>query len=190
MDVYVADDLPFVRGQLLARLRAGEVGILPTDTLYGLSGDASRPEVVRRIQRIKRRNNPPSLIPPSLDWAEQAIAPSHRERFAKLHATYAGPFTMLFPSAPGPLQRTLGSRAVGLRLPAHWVRGLCEELGGPLVTTSVNRTGEPPMQDLSSLDPRVAKELDFLVYEGPLPGPPSTLVWLDGRRPRLIQRST
>lgn len=177
------------RAELLRRLRAGQVGILPTDTIYGLSGDASQPTVVRRIQRIKRRTNPPSLIPPSLPWAATVIAPRSRQRFASVERSYRGPFTTLWPAHEGPLRRTLGSRFVGLRFPEHWITELAEQLGSPLVTTSVNRTTEAPMRDLESLDPSIADEIDFLVYEGALEGPPSTLVWFDRERPRLVKRS-
>jgi len=189
MDVYAGSDLPFARAELIRRLALGQVGILPTDTLYGLSGDATQTAVVRRIQRIKRRRNPPSVIPSSVDWALDAVAPRSRERFRATEPRYRGAFTTLWPAANVPLQRTLGSRFIGLRFPDHWITGFTEELGVPLVTTSVNRTTRAPMRDLESLDAGIAEEIDFLVYEGPLEGPPSTLVWCNAKTPRLVRRS-
>ncbi len=189
MDVYAGSDLPHARSELIRRLTLRQVGILPTDTLYGLSGDASVPAVVRRIQRLKRRRRPPSVIPPSVRWAADAVDESLRAKFRAIEPRFRGRFTTLWPAAPGPLRRVLGSDFVGLRFPHHWITDLAEALGAPLVTTSVNRTTHPPMRDLESLDPAIAQGVDFIVYEGPLAGPASTLVWCEGRTPRLERRA-
>ncbi len=189
MHVYTRYDLPTALDDIQQRLLKGHVGILPTDTLYGLSGDASQPGVVRRIEAIKGRRKPVSLIAPSRSWALEAIHPKHRIGFEKTAARFAGPFTLLFPIAQGALQNTLASDFVGLRFPEHWVTQFTETLNRPLVTTSVNRTGQPPMHTLDDLDPEVARLVDFVVYEGPLEGPPSSLVWCDSRRPRIVSRA-
>ena len=187
MDVFTRFDLPAARDELLRRLAEGQVGILPTDTLYGLSGDATNPKVVRRIQRIKRRANPLSVIAPSLAWAAAAVAPRVRPRLPALAEKYAGPFTLLAPASSARVAAAGRSARIGLRFPAHWVSELCAELARPLVSTSVNLTRVAPMTSLETLDPRIARAVDFIAYEGELPGPPSTLVWL-GPRLRLERR--
>lgn len=186
-DVYVRFDLPAVRGELRERLARGEVGILPTDTLYGLSGDATDPRVVRRIHRIKRRRTPLSVVPPSARWAQAAVA--RRVPLERLAAKYSGAFTVLCQvSAAGAVPAVAGSKLIGLRFPDHWVSELAEELGRPLVSTSVNRTRAAPMTSLETLDPGIAREVDFIVYEGERPGPASTLVWVRGGGSLKLER--
>lgn len=187
-DVYTRFDLPAVRDELSKRLARGEVGILPTDTLYGLSGDATNAAVVRRIHRIKKRRTPLSVVAPSLEWARTVVAA--RVPLERLAQKYAGAFTVLCRAAPRlTLPAAAGSRLVGLRFCEHWVSELAAEVGRPLVSTSVNRTRGAPMTSLETLDAGIAREVDFIVYEGEKPGPASTLVWLRGPKPVLERRA-
>jgi L-threonylcarbamoyladenylate synthase len=182
-DVYTERDLPAVRGTIAERLARGEVAILPTDTIYGLSGNALDPAVVDRILRIKGRRRPPSLIPHAVEWARLLVPPKLRGVFEARVDEHRGPFTTIWPRGDGgaALPKALCSTGkVGLRLPDHWITELSGEIGLPLVTTSANRTQRAFMTCLDDLDEQIRAAVDFIVYQGPLPGPPSALVWIEG----------
>jgi L-threonylcarbamoyladenylate synthase len=178
-DLYTSVDLPRVRATISLRLARGEVAILPTDTIYGLSGNALDPKVVERILRIKGRRKPPSFIPHSIEWARLIIAAEDRARFDELIDQHRGPFTTLwrrgrgYTALPGALCST---GLVGLRLPDHWITELSASLGLPLVTTSANKTKRPFMTSLDDLDDELRREIDFIVYTGPAENRPSTIV--------------
>ncbi|MBI2265940.1 MAG: Sua5/YciO/YrdC/YwlC family protein [Armatimonadetes bacterium] len=179
MDIYTEIDRPFVRETLKARLLQGHVVILPTDTIYGISGNALDEKVVRRILEIKGRESPFSIIPHSLDWARLLIADSHRSLFDSHIHGYTGPYTTLWPYS-GRLAHLVeplrSSGLVGLRLPDHWITELASEAGVPLITTSVNVHQRPYMTFLDDLEESIRLGADLIVYEGPLCGPPSTIV--------------
>lgn len=68
---------------------------------------------------------------------------------------------------------------VGIRLPQHWILDFAQKHAIPLTTTSVNRTGEPPMRCQETLDSVLESGIDFLIDEGLLENPASTLVRCD-----------
>ncbi|MCA9790230.1 MAG: Sua5/YciO/YrdC/YwlC family protein [Candidatus Eremiobacteraeota bacterium] len=176
MKVFSSPDL----AELARRIQRKEVGVLPTDTLYGLSGDASDEQVVQRILTIKGRQSPASIVPPSPEWLYELLTPSQRG-LCRLHLdSYRGRFTTLWRCGPGAEILPFAVRSsglVGVRLPEHWICELAAASGRPLITTSVNRTGESPMTCLDDLAPELASQLDFVVDEGLLDGPSSTLVF-------------
>jgi tRNA A37 threonylcarbamoyladenosine synthetase subunit TsaC/SUA5/YrdC len=176
-----------------ARFARGEVGVMPTDTLYGLSGDASRVDVVERINAIKQRAQPATIIPHDLAWARTLVAPSHAALLPELWKRYPGD-TLLLPYAhapgEGPLPAALTSSGlVSLRGPQHWSLEMAARAGVPLVTTSANRTGHPPMTCVADLDPAVRALVDFVLDEGTLTGPPSALVHCNEDPPRRVART-
>ncbi len=161
---------------LCRRFAAGQLGILPTDTLYGLSCAADRREVVSRLFALKHRSKAAAVVPPSIEAAEAMVEPSIRGRLAGLLEGYRGPYTTIWPVAPGGggfAEELWSGGTVGLRLPDHWITEVAGRCGFPLVTTSANLAGEPPLVDLASLPPALARGLDFFVEAGRLEGPPS-----------------
>lgn len=130
-----------------AALRRGELVGMPTETVYGLAGDASNPEAVARIFAAKGRPSFNPLIShvASLDLAltegqldERALALA--ERF------WPGPLTLVVPVADTGRTAELaraGLRSIGLRVPGHdLARVLLEEFGGPVSAPSANPSGK------------------------------------------------
>lgn len=191
LDLYTRDDLPYIRDILKTRLLQGEVGILPTDTIYGLSGNALDDAVVARILRLKRRRRPMSVIPHSMAWARLLLPESALEAFDEVWPRYVGAHTMLWPYAGRRARlpaRLRNSGLVGLRQPDHWITDLARHAGVPLVTTSANPSRQAYMTTLSDLSEDLRTAIDFVVYEGPRPGPASTLVHLYASPVRLQPR--
>jgi L-threonylcarbamoyladenylate synthase len=180
LDLFAEGDITSGRhvDTVCALLRAGAVGILPTDTIYGLSGNALDDKVVRRIARLKRRRRPATIIPTTLDFLDE------RARVARVLRSGE---TVLVPYRGAVFPRALTSTGyVGLRRPRHWITALVERAGVPLVTTSVNITGHAPMTSLDDLAPSIKRGVDFLVYAGPLEGRASPIRWLD-RDERVVR---
>ncbi len=130
-----------------AALQSGALVGMPTETVYGLAGDASNSEAVARIFAAKGRPSFNPLIShvASLDLAvvegqfdERAIALA--ERF------WPGPLTLVVPVAQSGRTSELaraGLDTIGLRLPGHdLARALLEEFGGPVSAPSANPSGK------------------------------------------------
>jgi L-threonylcarbamoyladenylate synthase len=128
-----------------ATLRSGELVAFPTETVYGLGADATRPDAVRRVFAAKGRPAEHPLIVHLAsaaevdDWAREV--PLGARKLAA--AFWPGPLTLILPRARGvPDAVTGGQDSVGLRVPAHPVaHALLVAFGSGVAAPSANRFG-------------------------------------------------
>ncbi len=160
-------------------LRAGEVVLVPTETVVGLLAT----EVgLGRIREIKGRdaNKPVALLCRSTEEALVLAArvPPLARRLAALF--WPGSLTLVL-DLPG-------GGTVGLRVPAgSAVREVLDAYGGPLYATSANLSGEPAPRGLEEVDPRVSEAVGLVVRGEPGSGEASAVVDLSGGRVRLLR---
>lgn len=161
------DSPVLTESQVIAHAFAmGKVGLLPTDTLWGLSGLAVA-EVAQRIQSLKHRDEPKPLIllVDDLTCMSAWLQPltESQQRFCARH--WPGPVTVLLPvTEQAPVHITAGKPTVGVRIPAvPRLRALLALLGQPLISTSANLTGEPPANDPLVLAHQWGAAVDFCV---------------------------
>ena len=128
----------------IAHLRAGALVAIPTETVYGLAGDAMNPLAIRRIYATKGRPTGHPVIVhlgPDADpneWGEMnPLAQTLAEHF------WPGPLTLIVKRRPHVLDEVTGGLdTVGLRVPSHPVaQTLLRAFGGGLAAPSANRFG-------------------------------------------------
>ena len=172
----------------VAALGAGQVVGVPTDTVYGLAVDATRPGATERVFSAKLRPRAvglPLLVADAGDVDAVAAGVSEVAR-ALMRRFWPGGLTIVF-SRQADLDFDLGDNrtTVGVRCPDHPViRSLCQMVG-PLATTSANLHGEPPAVEA----PAVAglPGVDLVLDAGRCARRPSTVVDCTGPRPRLLR---
>ncbi len=147
-------------------LRKGAVIAYPTEGVWGVGCDPFDEPAVLRLLAIKQRpvEKGMILIAGSLDQLDglldwQALPPPRREAVL---ATWPGPNTWIVPTtARVPRWITGDHDGVAVRVSDHpTVIALCAAFGGPLVSTSANLSGEPPVRARGALDPRLLVRLD------------------------------
>lgn len=130
--------------EAVAELRDGNLILYPTDTLYAIGCDALNQSAIERLCQLKGINpqkNTLSIICSDISQASEYARIDNRA-FAILRHNTPGPFTFILPSAPGLPKAFKGRRQVGLRIPDNAIaRALTEELGHPLLTTSIPTVG-------------------------------------------------
>jgi L-threonylcarbamoyladenylate synthase len=175
-----------------AVLRGGVIAF-PTDTLYGLSCsllDASAVEVLARLKRRDPSYAVISLIPdPEQAWALAYEVPPAAERL--IRAFWPGPLSIILPASGFVPERVRGRGAtVALRCPNDTLsRALLERIGGPVVSSSANLSGQPPAETVEQVVEYFGNQLDLVLDGGPRRGgQPSTLVDLSGAKPKLLRR--
>lgn len=132
-------------GEAVARLRAGDLVAFPTETVYGLGGDARNETALRKIFELKGRpvEHPLILHLLSVEELPQWVTevPIAAQRLAA--AFWPGPLTMVLPKHPS-VSRILtgGQESIAVRVPAHPVaRALLTALGSGIAAPSANRYG-------------------------------------------------
>jgi L-threonylcarbamoyladenylate synthase len=181
------------------RLRAGGLVILPTETVYGLAGDAANPQAVAAIYEAKGRPSFNPLIAHVADVAMARRLGRFDERAERLAARFwPGPLTLVLPIADPAAVCDLaraGLDTVALRAPAHALAyGLIAALGGPIVAPSANRSGRPSPTTFADALEETGAAAAAALDGGPCPiGLESTVVSLldEARllRPGAVTRS-
>jgi L-threonylcarbamoyladenylate synthase len=175
-----------------AALRAGDLVILPTETVYGLAADAANPQAVARLYEAKGRPsfNPLIAHVASLEAAEEIAAFDERAR--RLAGRFwPGPLTLVLPvrrpARVCDLARA-GLDTVAVRAPAHPIaRALLEDFGGPVAAPSANRSGRPSPTTLEAALEETGAAAAFALDGGPCRvGLESTVVALLDE-PRLLR---
>ncbi|MBN2739339.1 MAG: threonylcarbamoyl-AMP synthase [Rhodobacteraceae bacterium] len=172
-------------------LTTGALVAMPTETVYGLAGDARNDHAVAAIFAAKGRPqfNPLIVHVADLAMAEQIAVFSDTAR-ALAQAFWPGPLTLVLPLRAGcgiSDLVTAGNDSVAIRMPAHPVaRGLLSAFGGPLAAPSANPSGKisptTARHVLDGLGGKIAAVLDGGVCEV---GVESTILSLDP--PRLLR---
>ena len=178
------------RTQALASdaLVRGAVIVLPTDTLYGLSAALSWEDAVRRIAAIKQAPNDRRFIilASSIDMVEEFVGSFGCATRASLAASWPASFTAVLPS--GAKCPAWVGPTVAIRVPAHApLRAVIEKVGEPIVSTSVNRSGMPPLDDAQAILREFGEEVDAVFERTGPGGEPSTIVDLCGKSPRMVR---
>jgi L-threonylcarbamoyladenylate synthase len=129
-------------------LAAGDLIILPTETVYGLAADAANPAAVARLYEAKGRPRFNPLIAHVADWAMAARVAVLDDRARRLaDAFWPGPITFVAPIADATLVCDLaraGLDTVAVRAPSHPIaQAVIAAFGRPLVAPSANRSGRP-----------------------------------------------
>lgn len=170
-EVISRDEFLAKKEKYFSAIKKGAVFIYPTDTIYGVGCDAANDSAVMRIRELKKRDSKPfSVIAPSKEWIQRNCDVPRPKLLEKL----PGPYTVIFPSfKKGAVSELVCSGTLGVRIPNHWISDVARDLGIPIVTTSVNVSGEPHAADIDSLR---RFDVDFIIYEGVKEGRPSTIV--------------
>jgi L-threonylcarbamoyladenylate synthase len=157
----------------IAALRGGGIVLHPTEAVWGLAAAAHDPGAVAAVYALKQRPAGKGLIVVGSDLSQLAplLAPVPEDRMRAALATWPGPHTWVFPAAdscPPWLRGERGSLAV--RVSAHpLTRALCEGFAAPIVSTSANRSGDPPPRTLAEVDEAVRSGV-AATLEGPTSG--------------------
>lgn len=176
------------KSQYYELIRDGALFVYPTDTIYGIGCNALDNDAVEKIRELKGRPDSPfSVIAPSKEWIQENldVTPAAREWLAKL----PGPYTLIMKmkkqcvapnvNKPNPKHLTPNAQTLGVRMPKHWIQNTAAELGVPIVTTSVNKAGEPFMTSVETMDDPIRDAVECIVDEGEKNGRPSQIIFLN-----------
>ncbi len=182
-------------------LTLGRLAVLPTDTLYGIHGLASFPGIAANIANVKN-TDPDSrgfiLLTDKIDKIE-SWADISAEARTFIEKNCPGPVSFLLPAqegAPPELCTEEGDiQRLAFRIPDHpYLLNLLGLLESPLISTSVNSTGSPPLEYASEIVKLYGDKVDLIASDPELENrmktegaQPSTLVDLTKSPPAILR---
>ncbi len=180
-------------GEAARALRTGKLVAFPTETVYGLGGDATNDRAVAAIFAAKGR---PSFNPLIVHVSNVSAAAQFAELSTKALAVakrfWPGPLTLVLPRRRDcriSLLATAGLDSVAIRVPAHPVaQTLLMMAGVPLAAPSANPSGRLSPTAADHVLGDLGDKVEFVIDDGPCSiGVESTVLSLLDDRPRILR---
>ena len=174
-------------------LSDGGLVAFPTETVYGLGGDATNERAVAAIFEAKGRPQFNPLISHVLDASSAKAFVKWNDNAEKLATRFwPGPLTLVLPrveSSPISLLATAGLDTVAIRAPSHPVaQALIRATGRPVAAPSANRSGAVSPTRAEHVAESLGERMAMILDGGPcLVGVESTVLDLSGNRPTLLR---
>ena len=172
-------------------LKEGEIGVLPTDTIYGLVGSALKKETVERIYKVRKRERKKPFIilisdPQDLKIFGIKIKPFQKELIKKF---WPGPYSLIFDCKNKKFEYLhRGKQSLALRVPRpKWLRNLLKKVG-PLVAPSANLAGMPHAKTIREAKKYFGERVDFYFDAGKIDKKPSTLIDIRKKEIKILRK--
>ena len=143
----------------------GGVILYPTDTIWGIGCSAIIESAIKKILKIKRRNNNKLLISlvSSIEMLERYVknVPEHVLKYLDDES----PTTIVYPKVTGMNQILYGkNESIAIRLVKdNFCKALINQINAPLISTSANISGKPFPKKFQEIDKKIINEVDYVV---------------------------
>jgi L-threonylcarbamoyladenylate synthase len=151
-------------------LKKGGIIIHPTETLYGFAANALLADAVRRVDAIKSRRRKATYI---VLVKDAAMA---RQNYLEFDCTaeklarrfWPGPLTLVLPiGKESPLIRLAARGTLAVRVSSDkFVQHLFRHIGFPIISTSVNRSGRPPLTRPEKMENQFGRKVGLILERG------------------------
>ena len=170
-------DSKYAIAEAYKELNNGGIIVYPTDTIYGFGCNAKDNLAIKKLNKIKRRASPMSILAPNVqtasDWMD--ISSKHK-KFARNIIRKSN--TVIVPSKKNVCSKLIKGKnnSIGIRISNHpFCKNLALVCSFPITTTSVNRTGEEPMTDPENIAKEFNNELNLIIEDKIIDGSASKI---------------
>ena len=171
-------------------IKDGGIIVYPTDTIYGLAADLYNKKAMEKIKKIKKSEKKllSFILPDLKDISKYAIVPDYA--YKSMRRVTPGPYTFVLDATKEVPKLLLYNRkTVGIRIPdAPFALKLLEELGNPLLSTSVPYGENGYHTDPYEIKIKYENEIDMILDAGVMFNNPSTVVDFTGPEPIILRQ--
>lgn len=151
--------------EVIELLNTGAIGILRTDTLYGVVAKADNEQAVKRVYELKGRDETKSPIVLIAHQVQMYDATPVKIK-QLLNDVWPGPVSVITPSVLAPLWIRRGNSSVAYRMPAVEALRRLLNATGPLIAPSANPQGSIPATSIEEAVAYFGDQVDFYVDGG------------------------
>lgn len=148
----------------------GGILVYPTDTIYGFGVNAKNPAAIDKLNIMKNRTGPISVIAPDRETVSTWINIEEEERINAVNHLDAQN-TIIYPAKKNIVHKKImgPNNTLGIRIPNHpFCKLIANSYSVPITTTSVNRTGEPPKINVEEILSSFPNGIDLIIEDGNL----------------------
>jgi L-threonylcarbamoyladenylate synthase len=172
---------------------SGKIFIYPTDTIYGIGGNPFDKSVDTRIADIKGRNEKKQFIwllsdIESLLNYTDIIYETHLEFLQKI---WPAPVTVIL-NLNERTKAIINQDTIAVRIPQNdFCLKLLQEISRPLISTSVNRSGEAPLHQIDQIVDNYLQDVDAIFFNTETTEKiSSTIIDLTSKQPKLLREGS
>ena len=158
-------------------ISSGGIIIYPTDTVYGFGVDATNENSIKRLNNLKNRKGPISVIASGKNVVSKWIDIPNDQLSEAI--SYLEPYTtIIYPVKKGIVNELIlgPNSTLGIRVPNHpFCLEIAKTCNIPITTTSVNRTGQKPQSNADNILKHFGNDVDLIIDDGDLTGPASSI---------------
>ncbi|MCX6728709.1 MAG: L-threonylcarbamoyladenylate synthase [Candidatus Saccharibacteria bacterium] len=159
MNKFIFDELPSAQLRLIQN---GGVGVLPTDTIYGIVTQVRNTDSVKRLYSLKSRENKPgTIIASSIQQIiDLGVDPSYVE---KVRVFWPNPISIIIPVDDSLSHVHLGMKSLAFRVVSDPEIAKLLDKTGPLLTSSANEPGKPVASTIKEAAAYFGSQVDFYI---------------------------
>ena len=154
----------------------GAIGVMPTDTVYGVVARANDKIAVRRLYELKKRDKKPgTVIAANIDQLHELGL--KRRYLTAVQQYWPNSLSVVIPCGPELGYLHLGKYSLAVRIPNDAVLNMLSIIVGPILTSSANAPGQPPASNIDDAKKYFETKVDFYIDGGDLQDRlPSTVI--------------
>lgn len=164
----------------------GGIVITPTDTIYGIMGDALNEDVIRKVFEIKKRpfNKPLLLLMDSFEMVEQYTEEISEKERLLMDRYWPGLVTFILKKNDKVSELiTSGNDTVGIRIPNNKdLLEIIRRLNRPVISTSANITGTEVITNTQLLEKDLIDNIDYIEDGGEVESESSTIIKIEDNK--------
>lgn len=161
-------------------IKNGGLVIMPTDTVYGIIGDATNEDVIKKVFDIKKRdfNKPLLMLVNGTDMLKRYVDNVRELEQNIIDKYWPGPVTIVFNKNNCVSNLlTANQDTVGVRYPNNeLLLDIISKINRPLLSTSVNISGKSNVIDLKNIEDEIRNSVDFIMDGGVCDNLASTII--------------
>lgn len=173
--------------------QSGKIFIYPTDTIYGIGGNPFNEDVVRRIAEIKGRDYKKQFIwlLSDLENLMNYVDIIYQNHIEFLRKIWPAPVTIIL-NLNERTQKITKCNTIAARIPKNdFCLKLLMEISRPLVSTSVNKSGEKPLNQIEEIVKTFSRQVDAIFFNSEKEEKKfSTIIDLTSEKPKLLREGS
>ena len=171
-------------------LKDGGIGVIPTDTIYGIVCSALSKKSVERVYKLRKRspNKPVIVLIGSLRELKKFGITLSAISYKQLAKLWPGPISVILPGKSKKFSYLhRGKKTIAFRMPGKAALRRFLNKTGPLIAPSANFEGEPPAKTIKEARKYFGDKIDFYIDEGKLKSKSSTIVSIRDGKVRVVR---
>lgn len=183
-----------MESDIIKTLKDGKLVIMPTDTIYGIIGDATNEDVINKVYEVKERphDKPLLILVSNLSMLHELVTEIPKETEKIINKFWPGPLTILFKkSSKVSNALTANSALVAIRMPNDKrLLNIMNHLNRPLISTSANISSHNAITNPNQLEEKMKEKIDLIVDEGTVNNEASTLITIVNGKIEILREGS